>query len=122
MKLNYDLIREILLITEEYSDGKHHILDAFYQNRISPIPSSAAMRTSVEYLRMAGYIQCKLTSAEVYRIVDLTPKGRDYLDSIRDEKVWQKVKERIRENAGTISMDIVKNLAVKIAEGFILQS
>lgn len=122
MKLDYDLIREILLITEEYSDGKHHILDAFYQKRITPVPSNAAMRTSVEYLRMAGYVQCKLTSAKVYRIIDLTPKGREYLDSIRDEKVWQKVKEKIRENAGTISMDIVKNLAVKIAEGFIFHS
>ena len=65
MKLDYDLIREILLITEEYSDGKHHILDAFYQKRITPVPSNAAMRTNVEYLRMARYVQCKLTNEKV---------------------------------------------------------
>ncbi|WP_278743185.1 DUF2513 domain-containing protein [Mitsuokella jalaludinii] len=122
MKLDYDLIREILLITEEHSNGKNHILDSFYQKQISPIPSNATIRTNIEYLRMSGYVQCKLTNKGVYRIVDLTPKGRDYLDNIRSEKVWKKVKEMIRENAGTMSMDIVKNIAVKVAEEIIFPS
>ena len=39
-----------------------------------------------------------------------------YVKSIED------IKEKIRENAGAISMDIVKNLAVKFAEGFIFHS
>lgn len=46
MKLDYDLIREILLITEEHSNGKNHILDSFYQKQISPIPSNATIRTN----------------------------------------------------------------------------
>ena len=33
-----------------------------------------------------------------------------------------KVKEMIRENAGTMSMDIVKNIAVKVAEEIIFSS
>lgn len=46
--------------------------------------------------------------------VRMTWDGNDYLDSIRSESVWGKVKKALGEVAGSASLDTVKSIATMI--------
>ena len=46
----------------------------------------------------------------------LTWEGHEYLDSVRDPKVWAKVTGKLKEVGGTASIDIVKALAIGFAK------
>lgn len=46
----------------------------------------------------------------------LTWEGNDFLDSVRSDKVWSKVKERIGGTVGTVSLAVIKEVAVSIAK------
>jgi hypothetical protein len=43
----------------------------------------------------------------------LTMKGHDFLDSIRNDGVWKKVKEKVKEKGGGFTMEILKALATQ---------
>ena len=106
----YQSQKKIMDLLATVQDLKNENADL--QDRVDSQPAPAAAQSGVSI-------------SDIMRQMDeddLTPKGRDYLDNIRSEKVWKKVKEMIRENAGTMSMDIVKNIAVKVAEEIIFPS
>ena len=56
--------------------------------------------------------------AEEYCIAleGLTWEGHDFLDSIRDEGVWKKVKSKLATVGGGATLEIVKTLGVKYAK------
>jgi hypothetical protein len=45
-----------------------------------------------------------------YAIKRLTWEGHDFLDSIRDPKIWEKTKKGV-EGAGGFTVDLLKDLA-----------
>lgn len=46
----------------------------------------------------------------------LTPTGHDFIESIRSDTVWNKTKDRIASTVGTASLEVFKQLAVKIGK------
>lgn len=42
--------------------------------------------------------------------------GYDLLDSIRDESVWAKVRERIGNVGGSVSIDVLKAVAIQVVK------
>lgn len=114
MKLDYDLIRDLLFITEENSDGESPLKDELYLSKLNEKSKARLIRYHLKFLHDVDYIQCKLTVKNIYRPIDITPKGRSYLDSIRNDNVWSKVKTTFAEKAGDMSFDIVKAIATNI--------
>lgn len=44
---------------------------------------------------------------------DLTWQGHEFLDAVRNDTVWNKVKNKVAEQGGNLPFDIVKALAIK---------
>lgn len=45
----------------------------------------------------------------------LTWDGQDYLDAIRDPKVWSKVKKTVKEAVGSTTLEVVKQTGALVA-------
>ncbi len=75
---------------------------------------------------MADY---SLVSASVVRdangepvratVRSLTWEGHDFLDAVRDERVWVRVREAVAGSAGSVAFDTMKRLAGRVAEGLV---
>lgn len=105
MKRDMDVVREILLEVESRDDGRAAVFD-FDENAL----------VKREHLRMlieAGLLQevGQTRSAARYK-VQLSWKGHDYLDAIRDEGIWSKTKAAVAETGGSATLEIVKSLAL----------
>ena len=82
---------------------------------------------SVEYtlakLVEAGYINAELYplrngSLEFNGIFDITFSGHQFLETIRDGKVWQKTKS-VADSVGSRSFDIISKIAGNVLSGLI---
>lgn len=134
MKRDMDLIRVILMDIEanENINGKFTISDADFG-------ATGADRTALQYhLRLlmdAGYIEGKdlLQSAkdsklDVHRmmveegapilVTRMTWDGHDFLDTVRDSKVWEKTKDAL-QGVGGVGIDTIKDVAKEIGKAVI---
>ncbi|WP_027407630.1 DUF2513 domain-containing protein [Anaerovibrio sp. RM50] len=104
MRLNHDLIRTLLLFIEEISDGQNNFLIESIPSEF-PAEEPIAVTYHIKYLRDAGLIE----AIRGY-IIDITPQGREYLDSIRDDSIWNNTKEKIKP-FGNVALDIISSVA-----------
>lgn len=122
MKRDLDLIRYILLTTEQSDKG---VTDSVLVNQCYDIRTIAfhtellidrgLVSGSVEY---DGFHTTPL-GVEITRI---TWEGYDYLDSIRSDKVWRKAKEVISKSVGDTSLLVVKDTCQLVAKTLIKQN
>lgn len=114
MKLDYDLIREMLLVIEEKSTGfrAQSILSMF--GHVPFGRNDDIIRYHVKYLSDAKLIQT--AKDNVTCIMDITPKGREYLDSIRNQDVWAETKRQAAP-VGEITFDVIKSIATNLVLG-----
>ncbi|MDR3591553.1 MAG: DUF2513 domain-containing protein [Negativicutes bacterium] len=101
MKLNYDLIRDILLDIEEIADGHTNYPFLFYWEEKFISYDQMAFFYHMKYLSDARLIEAK----NGY-FIDLTPKGREYLDNIRDKTIWDETKSKIKP-LGNVTLDVI---------------
>lgn len=107
MTRDMDLLRQILLKVEGYNNP--------YPN-LDPLSIDGyewpAIAEHIKLLTESAY----LDSMEMdYGLCPtrLTMKGHDFLDSIRNDTVWNKVKEQVKEKGGGFTMEILKALATQ---------
>lgn len=110
MKLNKDLIREILLYIEENGNGKipkdkieifGYIQDEIYYH--------------FKRLIEAGFVNGEIKGLQSNRLVywDLTWVGHEYLENIKDISVWTEIKRKIEfDGLKSLSLEILKDLSV----------
>lgn len=111
MKLDMELVRRILLLIEEQEDDKFHI------------PEDVDLNVAgyhLNLLKEKGYINVKIFYADniPYFIsgCSLTWEGHEFLDSIRNDTVWNKVMDTLKQEGGSITLEILKSFALKISE------
>lgn len=46
----------------------------------------------------------------------MTSQGYDFLDSIRNATIWEKVKERVRSTVGSVSLSVLSDVAITIVK------
>ncbi|HBP97350.1 DUF2513 domain-containing protein [Leuconostoc lactis] len=122
MKLDHDLVRDILLLIED-SQSLTGPSDAELQ---AVGESRGANREQVGYtlekLNEAGFILGKpmYASDKIYLLTsgNLTYEGHGYLDNVRDATVWNNTKSKIASTVGNASIEIV----AKVAENLIVRS
>lgn len=115
MKLNYDCVRELLLTLEEnlVMDDSLSYPSLNLKQVCEKMPdfSRADIAYASTKLWEAKYIEAKPIGADskiitiVYSCI--TYEGHQYLDSIRDSKLWSTVKK----NAKALTFELVKKLA-----------
>lgn len=112
MKLNMDCVRAVMLCAEEYTDYNHYcyfisyqknnvnnfLLDdpetpPAYQLELEKTYDNDDLFYAVEYCVKSGFVET-LFSKDTYRIPisRITPDGHRFLENIRSDTNWEKVK------------------------------
>lgn len=119
MKLNYDCIRDILLTTEEENDGSlssEGVKLLFEDYELLKKYDDNTVQYHANQLYEAGYLEAVTTkmdgaNQQVRLIKDLTWKGHELLNNIRDRSTFEKTKKYIAEKVGSASLSIFVNAA-----------
>lgn len=133
MKLNLDCVRQILLIVEEntglrkycfFIDSSLETSEMAIGNPLIPLPNyqisllknfdNDELIYHINYCVESGLLSTD-TSYGLYQIVvkDLTPKGHDFLENIRDNKVWSGIKS-IASKVGATSLNSVVQISSNV--------
>ncbi len=133
MKLNLDCVRDILLCVEENTGvrkycyfvdstlddfnhrGGFEVLDApDYQKKLMENGSVEELIYHINYCVKADLLS-QINSSTGYKILiaDLTPKGHDFLENIREKTIWDGVKA-IATKVGSKSLESVTQIASNV--------
>ena len=120
MKRDLDLIRGILLFVED----KAGINKGVGLNELLALNANRDLVAyQLELLSDAGFIDAEpmkgLGGYLDFYIRRLTYNGHEYLDSIRDETIWEKTKEKLAMVGGASTLVVVKELAVSISKNLL---
>ena len=115
MKRDMNLIRDLLFQIEKGS-VEQTSTDLDPPEGISP----EEVVYHIEILRGSHLInfssQSKGINGSIFTELSLTWEGHEFLDSIRSNSVWNTVKKRLKHLGGTATLEIIKELAVKITK------
>ena len=117
MKRNWDLIRKILLKLEEKADSTSGLEN-------SDIKGYDYRTVAYHYklLKNAGIIEAidiSTMEEENFAALSLTWQGHEFLDKIRNDSVWNKVKSTVQSKSLDLSFDVIKTVATKIIAAMI---
>jgi hypothetical protein len=131
MKLNMDCVRDILLCIESNTSlhQKCYFLDVPQMESISdaigdssiPIPeyqrvlaktySNDVLFYHVRYCCRAGLVEYDKTSPTYQLVIsDLSVSGHEFVNNIRDPKVWKDLKSA-GSSVGSVGLDVLKQVA-----------
>ncbi|MFT7577075.1 MAG: DNA-binding transcriptional ArsR family regulator [Alphaproteobacteria bacterium] len=111
MKRDMDLIRTILLKIEDKSMDSATTVDIA---NVSRATTDYHLKLMVEAgLIDAGERQDRERKFEAWWVNDLTWRGHEILDTIRDPEVWRKTKATAQDIGG-FSLSIIKDIAVGV--------
>ena len=126
LKLNYECLRELLLTLEKELIMKDDLLypQAFLEEMSQKMPdfSKADIVYTSIMANEAGLIRAKIINADdgvcdcIY--FGLSYEGHQFLDTVRDEKIWQNTKN-VLSKVGSVSLDIIKSVAAFAIRDFL---
>ena len=105
MKRDLDLQREILLAIEDHdgrSGGPLVDISSLHEDK-------RLLRENAQLLHEAGFLEGYTSLSTGFKPNRLTHAGHDYLDTIRDDDIWDKSKKAF-EAAGIWSLDLLADL------------
>ena len=114
MKRDLDLIRNILLHIESSNRASFSAKDF-----IQFCEDKNLLYYNIHLMYEAGFIEalevpCCGIAIPQYRILWITNVGCDYMDSVRSDGVWNKIKPALRSVGDSVTFDIVKTVASKL--------
>lgn len=119
MKRDMDLVRQLLIRTEE----AECTLDT---PTLSFDTDEYDLETIVYHVRLLeahGLIDANIsrdiTGSYHCTIQGLTWDGCDYLDAIRDTRVWERTKKLVASTVGSTTMSVIKTAAIEVAKTLI---
>lgn len=118
MKLDHECIRDLLLKLEEKtklvnSNGFMEFEPIYFDEICSALPdySEETIAYTSHKLYESDFIRIAIAEDDFYiaKIIyyDITFEGHQYLDSIREKSIWEKIKPV----AGSLTLDGIKALA-----------
>ncbi len=114
MKRDMDLCRKILFAIEEDESGRP-ISDLKIEDY-----SAKEIMYHCELLYQEGFLQgYKKYFGDQFSVGSLTWEGHDFLDKIREDTVWNKIKEVITQKGATLTFEIIKSVAPSIISSMI---
>lgn len=116
MKRDWEIIRKLLLALEQLGDTTSCV------ERL-PDMDDEAVSYHVRLL-----IASRLVTGECQESIDrplrcvaysLTWDGHEFLDKVRQQGVWNKVKATAREKGLSLSFDLIKTVATEVIKGLV---
>jgi len=108
MKRDMDYVRDLLLRIEA---GEKQFSCYRWQTARDKKSEEEKLAEHIRLLKLADFIDVEAESSSgVILLRGLSWKGNDFLDSIRDPKIWEKTKKGA-EAAGGFTVDLLKDLA-----------
>jgi hypothetical protein len=116
MKRDLDLMRKILLaIEEQYEPGD----GLFMGLQVEGYDSENGMQIIAEHCKfllqngfISGYDESRGGDKIVFfRVGNITYQGYDYLDKIRNPKIWEKIKGEIKSKELPQTVEIITKIA-----------
>ena len=112
MKRDMDLVREIMLKIEALPAGPPVLY------RIGEV-EDLVLLNHLEMLIDAGLVRGKISRSQGARgdiigISTLTWEGHEWIDVVRDPRVWDEAKRTLLENGGALSFELTKAVATRI--------
>ncbi|WP_461637848.1 DUF2513 domain-containing protein [Labilibaculum euxinus] len=115
MKRDLDLVKKVLEYFEEKNARGHEKdmeINGFDKDQVS---------YHLIILFEANLIAGESITTNTGRIYDIIPfrltwSGHEFLDNIRDNNRWSKIKQIIKAKGGSFSMSLITKLATKLAE------
>lgn len=117
MKLNHDCVRLLLLEIESNKKiGEPLTEHNFKDNIVFKKYGFDTVMYSLLKLNEAEYLNVQLLwesgSVESFLINDMTWKGHEFLDNIRDNNTWKEVK-KVASKTSSMSLTLMSKLAVQ---------
>lgn len=111
MRLNYDLIRDIMLKIEFETDGHSNISPTGLAEEYFNNYDLDVILYHIKYIRDAELIE----PASDTIILDLTPNGHEFLNNIRSASIWKATKEKVYSAASSVSLALLVECAKRAA-------
>lgn len=124
MELNKDCVRDVLLSCEELlkmdEDGYMNSLSHEELEQVLPNYKTEDIIYTVVKLKEAGFLDVKVTRASGnilvdVRVYDITFNGHEFLNDIRDDDNWKKVKD-ISKAVGAFSINMIAQIAIGVIQ------
>lgn len=104
MKRDMDCFRAVLLKIEE--------LPSYTIMKGTEVEGYSAEQTGyhIKLAQDAGFIVAKSLDDEagIFMVERLTYAGHEFLDAARDDTLWQKAKQTVMKNTGTLTVEALK--------------
>ena len=110
MKRDLDFLRQILIRIENLPFASY----AAKKDFLDISSDEGKIRYHIELLNDCGYIECSLLGgfgATDFVVKRITNDGCDYLDSVRDQAIWNKTKEKLLTVGSSASLAVVRSIA-----------
>lgn len=111
MQRDWELVRRILLALEASEGGR------LMADQVAGFDAESVCY-HMEIMRQAGLIEARVIQGACVAL-SLTWAGHEFLDGIRKDTVWNKVKARAREAGVGLTTDVVVALAKKVIEAML---
>lgn len=125
MKLNQDCIRDILLACEKLlvmnDDGTmNEISDKILSTYISNY-DLATIKYTVKYLKEADLLNASIFEADMvavlgFFIYDIKPLGHEFISNIRNDTIWNKVKDYSKKVGSTSIKSLINIAEIVVSE------
>jgi hypothetical protein len=118
LKRDLDLIRKLVLAVEEVPTGfvrDNLRIEGYTDEQVeyhSYLLVDAGLAEGVKVTTQAS------TGPE-YRILHLTSAGHDFAAAARNDVVWRKASVKVGEKAGSVTLDVMKELLVNIVKAYV---
>lgn len=122
MKRDLDLVRSILIYVEKAEDE----VDA--EDLVTDGWPFETVAYHIRLMAHHGFVDLSDDTRDMngemlsLTVSGLTWDGQDYLDAIRDPKVWAKVKKTVKETVGSTTFEVVRQTGALVAMSMVKAS
>lgn len=112
MKRDMDLVRKLLFLIEDQDKSNLEL----------KIPSDLDRGIVVYHLKLleqTGYTENTIKYADdkpLWIYCELTWDGHEFLNAVRNENVWKKLKERIGSDISSLPLVVISQVAIEAAK------
>lgn len=122
MKLNNDCIRDILLFIEDKTDFENDFINV---NDIAKKLNTYDTNTLYYHIKMIDQADLvdhiSWADNRPYIISNLSWEGHQYIDNIRDDKVWKMIQDHTKK-LSSVSLQLLISLAPTFVEKILFKS
>ena len=115
MRLDPDCVREVLMAAETMTDGKK-LIGWDCSEPFGKYDADVFRYHVLQCMRYGYFIDGDFVGrTDCFRFRDISPAAHDFLANIRDNAIWEKVKQATAK-AGVASLQLLAQLALSIAQ------